>query len=142
MFCPSCGATNSPDQRFCRGCGMNLELVAQSLLEQFPAASHANLEGRERRLEKFGQVAFGGFIFVLVVAVLGMIYAVLDRMVFSGNNPMVGILLMAFMVFAMLSLLYVIFREDLKEKRKKITSEPRNREFEDRAVTAKLIEER
>src|SRR5687768_18148948 len=99
MFCPSCGAKNSTEQRFCRSCGMNLEPVAQSLLEQFPGGGDPDLIRRERRLERFGQFAFGGFGLVLVAAVIGLIYTIFTKMVLDGQQPWAGILLIAFILF-------------------------------------------
>ena len=81
---------------------------------------------------------------VIFLAALGIIYAILDRMVFSGDQPIYGILLLAFIVFALLTLTYVVFKEDLKEKRMKVgrasTSPPA--ELEMPAVTARLLEEK
>ena len=142
MFCPGCGSTNTTDQRFCRRCGLNLEPVAQSLLDQLPTGDRADLARREARIEKFGQFAFIGFLNVVVVAALGLLYVILNRFVFSGNSPLVGILLMAFIVFAMLTLVYVFFREDLKEKRKKAELGDMKGDFVRPAITARLIEER
>ena len=121
---------------------MNLEPAAQSLLEHFPAGDRADFDRRERRVEKFGQIAFTGFMIVITLAVLGIIYAILDRMVFSGKQPIYGILLMAFIVFALLTLAYVVFKEDLKEKRMKAGRAPTPAELERPAVTARLIEEK
>ena len=117
---------------------MNLEQAAQSLLEQFPAGDGLDLVRRERRLERLGKVAFGGFGVVLILAVCGMIYAILTKFVFAGDQPWVGLLLIAFLIFAVLSLAYVVFREDLKEKRQKT----RSAALEMPAVTGRLLEEK
>src|SRR6185503_10855001 len=109
MFCPSCGAKNSTEQRFCRNCGMNLEPAAKSLLEQYPPGTSPDLDRREQRIETFGQIAFTGFMIVIGLAVLGLIYVILDKMVFSGDNALAGILLLNLIIFAMLTLAWVVF---------------------------------
>lgn len=143
MFCPGCGSKNSIDQRFCRNCGLNLEASAQSLVSQVPEGDRAALEISERRLEKFGEFAFGGLMVVVSSGVLVMLYAVLERMVLSGEQPWTGILLMAFLIFATLTLAYVAFRESLKEKRKSMGIRPVSIPgIESAPVTGRLLEER
>ena len=119
---------------------MNLEPAAQSLLEHFPAEKRSDLDRRERRIEKFGQIAFTGFMIVVSLAALGIIYAILDKMVFSGDHPLAGILFLAFIIFAMLTLAYVIFKEDLKEKRRRVVPDMAP-ELEMPVVTAPLLED-
>ena len=140
MFCPACGSKNTSDQRFCRKCGMNLESTVDALRDWTPTQSKG-LQRQERRLEKFGQIAFGGFGIVLVVAVAGLIYTIVTKMVLVGDQPFVGLLLIAFMVFAVLALGYVVFNEDLKEKRKKV-GRPLPNELDSPAVTGRLLEEK
>lgn len=96
---------------------MNLERTAGSLLEQFPAGADANLERQEKALERFGNIAFTGFGIVIGVAVLTIIYLIAAKMIFSGEQPFAGVVLVAFILFAALSLGYVIWREALNEKR-------------------------
>lgn len=143
MFCPSCGAGNSTTQRFCRNCGMNLERTAEHLLEQFPAGERPDLDRSERRLEKFGQFALGGFLIVIFLAGLATVYAVISKLIFTGKDPLVGIFFLVFLIFALLSLSYVIFRENLKDKRRKAAAHSVSNELETpAAVTGRLIEER
>ncbi len=103
---------------------MNLEQAASSLLEQFPDRPRADLQREEKRLERFGTVAFGGFGVVVLLAIAGLIYWIIDKAILSGEGPVMGILLIAFLIFAALSLAYVIWRESLNEKRAKIEKAP------------------
>lgn len=66
---------------------MNLEQTAASMREQFPNAQPVDLQRQEKLLEKFRKVAFGGFGVVVVLVFLGLIYIILDRMIFSGIQP-------------------------------------------------------
>ena len=121
---------------------MNLESTAASLLEQFPGGNVTDLARSERRLERFGQFAFGGFGIVLLIAIGGLVYTIFTRMVLSGQQPLAGLVLMAFLIFAAMALTYVAFAEDLKEKRKKRVGHPAAPPVLDAAVvTGRLLEE-
>ncbi len=141
MFCPNCGANNSTEQKFCRSCGLNLEKTAESMLEQIPSAESANLLKQERWLENFGNVAFGGFGLVLLVAVSAIIYTIFTKFILNGSSVLAGILLIAFFVFGILTVMYILFNESLKEKKQKhkLQAEIGMTEKKD---TAKLLEEK
>ncbi len=142
MFCPGCGANNSIEQKFCRACGLNLELSARSLKEQAPDIERADLQRQERALEKFGAVAFTGFGVVVALGFCALIFMILKNMVFGGVNPLLGILLSAFFVFAALTLGYVFWRESLKSKREKLEMAPGRMKEISQPANRKLIEEK
>ena len=141
MFCPNCGANNSTEQKFCRSCGLNLEKTAESMLEQIPSAESAKFLKRERNLEKFGNIALGGFGIVLLTGIIAIIYLIITKVILSGNSIFGGIMLIAFIIFASLSLAYVAFNEDLKERKQKTNPTLKN-ELAEKQDTAKLLEEK
>jgi len=60
MFCPNCGKENFSEQKFCRACGIGLEKVVESLMEQKILSAQDDKSLRKRiLLETFGTVAFG-----------------------------------------------------------------------------------
>lgn len=141
MFCPNCGKAFSSDLKFCRYCGLNLAAVTESLLEQIPESEILDLKNRERRLERFGGVIFSVFAIIALAGVLGLIYAVLNKMIFSGNNPALGIFLLLFIIFAALALAWVVMNETVKEKRSKIKAGIHPREISTSGSPAKKLPE-
>lgn len=120
MFCPNCGKTFSSDLKFCRSCGLNLETVADSLREQIPERELANLKQAERRLDIYGSFVFKGFGTVVLIGVMALVYVILDTFVFSGRSPILGSFFILFIIFAVLSLSWVVMNQSLEEKRAKI----------------------
>jgi hypothetical protein len=61
MYCPNCGTIISSDQSFCRSCGLGLEKIAQSLIEQRPTEFEESLQQRKERIERWGVAALSVF---------------------------------------------------------------------------------
>jgi uncharacterized membrane protein YvbJ len=141
MFCPNCGANNRTEQKFCRSCGLNLEKSAESLLEQLPNAQSASLLKQTQLVEKFGNFALGGFGVVLLAGVSTAVYFIFSKMILTGVNVLAGILLIAFLIFALLSLIFVFFNESIKEKKAKINPALSNKLTEAKEM-GKLLEEK
>jgi hypothetical protein len=122
MYCPACSQKNEIEQKFCRACGMNLEQSVASLLSQFGDDARNVLLHSEKKLERFGSIAFTGFGVVIGLAILAFVYLIATRMIISGTQPLAGVLAIAFIIFAGLTLGYVFWAEWLKEKKKKLTT--------------------
>ena len=101
---------------------MNLVEITASYLQQFPHGSVPDIRKQERALERFGQVAFGGFAIAILAGISAIIYLIVTRMILSGENFWFGVLLTFFIVFAALSLAYVFLQESLNEKKSKLGS--------------------
>ncbi len=95
--------------------------MAEFLLEQISTAQDANLLKQKRNLDKFGMVALSGLGVSSLIGVGAIIYFILKKLIFSGTNTQInagGYVLLSFLVFAVLSLIYVIYSKVLEEKRK------------------------
>lgn len=95
---------------------MNLEETAASLSDQF-----GELANISRKCESFftvlGKIGFGGFGAAVVIGVLWLIYTIVTKMIIGGTQPLFGLLLVLFFVFAALTLVYVIYNEATNDKK-------------------------
>ena len=74
MYCPNCSTKISPEQKFCRTCGLRLEKIVQSLGEQLPTQLDETLLARKNKLERLGMTAltiFGLGVFGLLLYGVG-----------------------------------------------------------------------
>ncbi len=138
MYCPGCGSKNSTEQKFCRSCGINLTDIAMSYLRQVPHEEIAKIQRQEQMLERYGQIAFGGFGLVVLTGVGGIIYWIITKTILTGESLWSGILLIAFIIFAVLTLGYVILRESIKEKKQKLNPQLRADELISAGEPARL----
>ncbi len=90
MYCPTCGTTASAEQKFCRACGTNLQIVSQALSGQLTTSVPNDLmsvvqelRSRRRKMFRWGFITFWGGI--IVAALLGVIGGALESI-----NPPVG----------------------------------------------------
>lgn len=85
MYCPNCGTTISSDQSFCRACGLGLEKIAQSLVEQRPHEFEESLQQRKERIERWGVAALSVFgVGILSVPLYKIVMMMLEGRVLAG----------------------------------------------------------
>lgn len=121
---------------------MNLQLTVESLKAQFGTEFDANTAKAEKFFNQLGKFAFGGFGAAVVIG-LGLLFvAIYNKFIGSGENIMVGVFLIMFFVFALMSLAYVIYashKESMKQVNQRI-SEPHGLQSELSAPdTGKLL---
>lgn len=112
MYCPNCGTKISLDQKFCRSCGLGLEKIAQSLLEQLPAKLDESLQDRKNKLERLGVIALS----IFGVGVLSLfLYMVGYKLMLAQGKLVAALGLLAFSVILGSGLLSVILFAKAKE---------------------------
>jgi hypothetical protein len=85
MYCPNCGTIISSDQSFCRACGLGLEKIAQSLVEQRPNEFEESLQQRKERIERWGVAALSVFgLGVLSIPLYKIVMMMLEGRVLAG----------------------------------------------------------
>lgn len=85
MYCPNCGTTISTQQKFCRSCGLGLEKIAESLVEQIPTKVEESLQEQKDRLERLGVAALSVFgLGLLGVALYHIIKMMIEGRVLAG----------------------------------------------------------
>lgn len=99
---------------------MNLHAAAAAVREQFPDGNPDELAREEAKMERFGDFAFKGLGVAVLIGIGAMLYAILTSMVISGSRPVMGVVLILFIIFAAMSLAYVFWNETLKDKKVKL----------------------
>ena len=85
MYCPNCGTTISTELKFCRSCGLGLEKIAQSLVEQLPTKLEESLQERKERIERWGVAALSVFgVGLLSVVLYHIVKMMMEGRVLAG----------------------------------------------------------
>ena len=142
MFCPNCGSKNSTEQSFCRSCGLNLERISESILEQLEKSDRIAPSKISKFFETLGKLGFGGLIGAGLAGIFFIIVTIFNKFILTGqiDKIIIGIVFIIFIISAVLGLAYVIYLESEKEKKKKISA-IRDNEIEAKD-TNKLLEEK
>jgi hypothetical protein len=71
MYCPSCGNENPEGRKFCRSCGLSLQLIAPALSGESPEGSPK--ETSVERLSRWQAAWQNPFIYALMLILLGVL---------------------------------------------------------------------
>lgn len=120
MHCPRCGTTATTSQQFCRGCGLNLEKVAEILGEEVavqsssPGTEAARLRERQQKFENLAGIA-GLTTFGLILLLL--IILVFSQMILKGGLLIIpGTLLILLAIGAGTMGAFQLYSKSLKSK--------------------------
>jgi hypothetical protein len=112
MYCPNCGNKSSTEQKFCRSCGLDLEKVTRTLVEQLPMQVSETLQKQKDRLEKLGVAALS----VFGLGVLGMLlYGIVYKVMITQGKVTGGLALLGLVVMIGCGLLSVVLFAKAKE---------------------------
>ncbi len=103
---------------------MNLEQTASTLADQFGSDRGVSTRSIDRFFNSLGKVAFGGFGTVILIGIGYLLITILTRFILDGSQIAFGVFLMLFVVFASLSLVYVIYNESKKDRTETKRIEP------------------
>ena len=88
MYCPNCGNKNAESQNFCRACGLGLEKIAESLVEQLPTVAVQSLQERKEKLERLGMASLG----VFGLGLFGfLLYGLFSKLILT-QGPLIAVL--------------------------------------------------
>lgn len=138
MYCPNCGAQNKKKQNFCRYCGLHLQDIEKTFLDQLVFGVETE---RLKNLRTVRQVTDYAQMFSVITLVIGII-----ALIFSDSNIGKVLLTAGLLSFFLAQAVRTIFgyfqRQNSERNETQNTFKAADRrEFQTRA-TNKLIEEK
>ena len=96
MYCPNCATVISTEQKYCRSCGLGLEKIAQSLVEQLPTKFNESLQQRKERIERWGVAALSVFgLGILGITLFHIVKVFLEGRLLAGLGYLALIIMLA-----------------------------------------------
>jgi zinc ribbon protein len=80
MFCPRCGIENTNEQRFCRSCGLDMDVITQMVTGEL-AGSTDNLPLRRQQIGSLTPVIYG-----LALIILGTVLGTIGKKVLGEQG--------------------------------------------------------
>lgn len=119
MYCPNCGTKISMEQKYCRSCGLGLEKIAQSLVEQLPTKLAESLQAQKDKIERWGVVALSIFgVGVLSIPLYRVVRLLLEGRILAGLGLLALIAVLACGVLSVILFAKAKEVEEAKTKRR------------------------
>jgi hypothetical protein len=117
MYCPNCGKQNSPEQSFCRACGLRLQTISQVLANELSPGQSAKPLDRDQGPRKLGSqpLLLAGFLIMMSGVILGVLgKKMLSTEWISTAGALIAILGMAAMGYSVITLMAPLSRSARK----------------------------
>ena len=122
MFCPNCGTTISTEQKYCRACGLGLEKIAQSLVEQLPTKFDESLQQRKERIERWGVALLSVFgVGLLSIPLYHIVKMIIEGRILAGLGYLALSILLA---CGLLSAILFAMAKEVGESKTRSRPEP------------------
>ena len=138
MYCPNCGSQNKKKQNYCRYCGLNLQEIERSFLNQLVFGEDSKRLRNLRGFRKFIDYAQTSMMMLLVIGMVAIFFSGWD----AGKNFIRIGLVFFFLAQFNREVIGYFQRRNVKKKNKQdFSNSTIQKEFETRE-TNKLIEEK
>jgi hypothetical protein len=112
MHCPNCGVKATPNQKFCRGCGLGLEKFSDLMTDTI------GTEDRRSIIDIVGKFSGAAFLAGCSMIVLYLLYAIIRELIDFKGHVFIPLAMLLFFIGGILFLAYIYYTESQKEKNK------------------------
>lgn len=124
MHCPNCGIQASPDQKFCRACGLSLPEFSQLLAEKLPALAE-ELQVQKRKIERWGLRLWTGAGIIFYIA---LYWTIISEIIIGKGHVLGGVLFLLVITAISLGGLLILYSSALKKRSAyRLSDQPREK---------------
>ena len=112
MHCPNCGTQASPNQKFCRGCGLSLPEFSQLLSDKLPTMPE-DLQVQKRKLERLGLRLWTG---AGVIFYIALYWAIISGIIVRKGHVLGGVLFLLVITALSVGGLLILYSSALEKR--------------------------